>query len=188
MGLIHKIYQSVNQYRFRLRRKYFSFKGNIKVDKSTIIYPMVVIDNDSGIPGGKVEIGAGSEILYGVCLMTYGGVISIGARCSINPYTVIYGMGKGTIIGNDVLIAGHCLIVPGNHNFSESTKRINEQGWNSKGIIIKDNVWIGSGCRILDGVTIDSGAIVAAGSVVNKNVEKNTIVGGVPAKLIKNRD
>ena len=96
-------------------------------------------------------------------------------------------MGKGTTIGNDVLIAGQCMIVPSNHNFEDINRPIKQQGFNSKGIIIEDNVWIGSGCKILDGVTIKKGAIIASGSVVTKNVAPNEIVGGVPAKLIKNR-
>ena len=50
---------------------------------------------------------------------------------------------------------------------------------------IKDHVWIGSGAIILPGVTIGEGAIVAAGAVVTKDVEEKTVVGGIPAKKIK---
>ena len=52
-------------------------------------------------------------------------------------------------------------------------------------IHIGKNVWIGANATVLAGVTIGDGAVVAAGAVVNKNVEPNTIVGGVPAKVIK---
>jgi acetyltransferase-like isoleucine patch superfamily enzyme len=99
---------------------------------------------------------------------------------------VLYGHGNLTI-GDNVLIAGHCLIIPANHVFTDINIPISNQGETKKGIIIEDNVWIGSGCRILDGITIGTGAIIAAGAVVNKDVLPNTIVGGVPAKLIKNR-
>lgn len=136
---------------------------------------------------GVIEVGASTEILHGCLLMTYGGSISIGANCSINPYTIIYGHGPGTIIGNNVLIAGQCMIIPANHNFSRTDIPINQQGTNSKGIIIEDDVWIAAGCTILDGVKIGKGAIVAAGSVVNRSVEPYSIVGGVPAKVIKSR-
>lgn len=169
----------------KLRSK-FSIKKNINVSvHSTVkIYPNVVMNTEYG---GKITIAKNCELLYGVLLMTYGGNITIGERCSINPYTVLYGHGNLTI-GNNVLIAGHCLIIPSNHNFSDIAKPINRQGETRKGIIIEDNVWIGSGCRILDGVCIGQGAIVAAGAVVNKDVLPNTIVGGVPAKLIKTRN
>ena len=55
-------------------------------------------------------------------------------------------------------------------------------------MIIEDGVWIGSGSIILDCVTIGMNSIIAAGSVVNKNVPPNTIFGGIPAKLIKTRN
>jgi maltose O-acetyltransferase len=58
---------------------------------------------------------------------------------------------------------------------------------NSKSIEVQDHVWIGGNSTILQGVTIGEGAIVAAGSVVTKDVEPYTIVGGVPAKFIKPR-
>ncbi|HMO34365.1 MAG TPA: DapH/DapD/GlmU-related protein [Lacibacter sp.] len=137
--------------------------------------------------GGDIIIGDNNEILTGCLIMTYGGTVRIGSQCSINPYTIVYGHGAGTVIGNNVLIAGHCMIIPANHVISRTDIPIRQQGVSSKGIIIEDDVWIGSGCRILDGVTIGRGAVVAAGSVVNKSVEPYSIVAGVPAKLIKKR-
>jgi acetyltransferase-like isoleucine patch superfamily enzyme len=118
--------------------------------------------------------------------MTYGGVIKIGDGCSINPYSILYGHGNLTI-GNNVLIAAHTVIIPANHNFKDLEIPIHQQGLTTKGICIEDNVWIGAGCKILDGVTIGFGAIVAAGAVVTKDVVPNTIVGGVPARLLKTR-
>ena len=58
---------------------------------------------------------------------------------------------------------------------------------NSASIMVAENVWIGGNATILQGVTIGEGAIVAAGSVVTKDVKPYTIVGGVPAKYIKDR-
>lgn len=135
---------------------------------------------------GLILIGKNTEILEGVIIQTYGGFIQIGENCSINPYTVIYGHGN-VIIGNNALIAAHCVIIPGNHVFNDLNKPINQQGMNNEGIIIEDDVWLGAGVKVLDGVTIGKGSIVAAGAVVTKNVLPNTIVGGVPAKFIKNR-
>jgi len=157
--------------------------NSLFIDSSVKIYPNVVLNTENG---GTITIGQKSELLHGVILMTYGGNIVIGEKCSINPYTILYGHGNLTI-GNNVLIAGHTLIIPANHIFTDVNRPIGVQGLTMKGIIIEDDVWIGSGCRILDGVTIGKGAIVAAGAVVNKTVEPFSIVGGVPAKLIKNR-
>ncbi len=165
---------------FRIAKKN---KTKIFIDKTVKVYPNVIMNTNYG---GSIIIKEKSEILYGVIFMTYGGNITIGKNCSINPYTILYGHGN-LIIGDNVLIAGHCIIIPSNHNFSDLKIPINLQGETKKGIIINDNVWIAAGCRILDGVTIGEGAIIAAGSVVNKNVLPYTIVAGVPAKLIKNR-
>ena len=187
MDLIRKIYNRVNLLQFIIRRLILPIKENIDIEKGVTISQKVVIDTRSNIKGGKIKVGEYTELLHGVCLMTYGGQIQIGKRCSINPYTVIYGHGNGVFIGDDVLIAGHCLIIPSNHNFENINQTINQQGLNSKGITINNDVWIGAGCKILDGVTIESGAIIAAGAVINKNVPKNAIMGGVPAKIIKYR-
>ena len=61
------------------------------------------------------------------------------------------------------------------------------QGYNTKKVNIDSNVWIATNAIILPGVTIGEGAVVAAGSVVTKDVDPNTIVGGNPAIFIKNR-
>ena len=163
----------------------FNSKKNVNayIHSSVRIYPNVVINTEYG---GKISVGENCELLHGVSLMTYGGNIEIGNNCSINPYTILYGHGN-LVIGDNVLIAGHCLIIPANHIFTDINIPINAQGLTKKGVIIEDNVWIGAGCRILDGVRIGQGAIIAAGAVVNKNVLPNTIVGGIPAKLIKTR-
>jgi acetyltransferase-like isoleucine patch superfamily enzyme len=163
----------------------FFEKKNILKGKNNNFFPQVCFET---LNGGRIVIGDDNEFLHGVLLLTYGGSIVIGDRCSINPYSVIYGHGKGVIIGNDVLIAGHTLIIPSNHNFANVKLNINIQGEESKGIVIKNNVWIGAGCQILDGVTIFEGAVIAAGSVVNKDVPANAIFAGVPAKLLRYRD
>jgi acetyltransferase-like isoleucine patch superfamily enzyme len=157
---------------------------NVLTGDANRIHDTVLFDTSAG---GTITIGSNNEILNGCLLMTYGGNISIGNNCSINPYTILYGHGKGLVVGNNVLIAGHCLIIPSNHVFSRTDIPINQQGEHSKGIVIEDDVWIGGGCQILDGVTITKGCIIAAGSVVNKSTEPYSIMGGVPAKLIKKR-
>ncbi|MEY4573239.1 MAG: hypothetical protein RLZ10_2523 [Bacteroidota bacterium] len=158
--------------------------NSIRVGKNNRIHKSVVIDNAQH---GKISIGSNNEILNGCILMSYGGSITIGDNCSINPYTILYGHGKGLIIGNNVLIAGHCLIIPANHIFYNIEIPINQQGIESKGIHIEDDVWIGAGCQILDGVVIGRGSVIGAGSVVNKNIEPYSIAVGNPARVIKKR-
>ena len=174
---IHSLLSSkINYWNIELNEK-------IKLGKDVYIHPKAKIKS---ISGGNIKIGSNSQIHDYVLIYTYGGDIEIGENCNINPFTIIYGHG-GTVIGNNVLIAGHCMIIPNNHNYSRIDKPINMQGNTSIGINIEDNVWIGHGCSVLDGITIGSGSIIAAGTVVNKNVAPNSIIGGVPSKLLKNR-
>lgn len=88
------------------------------------------------------------------------------------------------IIGENVLIGPRVSFETVNHGlkYYENTGRETS----SKTIVVEDEVWIGAGVIITQGVTIGRGAVVSAGAVVTKDVEPNTIVGGVPAKFIKN--
>ena len=164
-------------------RKIFKKKPNLVLAKNVKISKNVLFETNYG---GKISIGENTEILTGVMLMTYGGNITVGRSCSINPYTVLYGHGNLSI-GNNVLIAAQCVIIPANHNFSDNTITINTQGLTTLGIKIEDNVWIGTGGIVLGGVVINSGAVIAAGAVVLNSVPANEIWGGVPAKKIKSR-
>ena len=92
---------------------------------------------------------------------------------------------RKNFIGENVLIGPNVVMRTSNHNFSDKNKNIKDQGHNSGDIHIEDNVWIGSNCVILSNVTIGKGAVIAAGAVVNKDVLPFTVVGGIPAKKIK---
>ncbi|WP_129597537.1 acyltransferase [Anaerophilus nitritogenes] len=114
--------------------------------------------------------------------------VEIGDNITIRPYTSIYAdndEGKKVIIGNDVLIGPNVYMTVSNHNYQNKNIPIKSQGYTFKDIIICDGAWIGYGAIILPGVIIGKHAVVAAGSVVTKNVPDYTVVGGVPAKVIK---
>lgn len=89
-------------------------------------------------------------------------------------------------IGNHVLIAPGCFITDHNH-LHAANKLISEQGCEKAAVVIEDDVWLGAHVVVLPGVTIGRGAIVAAGAVVNRDVESMSIVAGVPAKPIGQR-
>lgn len=91
-------------------------------------------------------------------------------------------------IGKDVMMGPDVMIYTRNHETSSLDRPMNQQGvTNPQKVVIEDDVWIGARAIILPGVTIGNGSIIAAGSVVTKDVKPYEIVGGVPAKLIKNR-
>ncbi len=178
--MISKLLGLIKEIILQLR---FIFHRSVSIGRHVRIARSAKIDSQ----GGKIAIQSKSEILHGVLLLGYGGKIFIGEKCSINPYTIIYGHGNGTIIGNNVLIAGHCMIIPNNHVFDDKTKPINTQGGVSKGIIIEDDVWLGHGCSVLDGIKIGKGSIIGSGSVVNKDIPPFSIAAGVPVKIISTR-
>ena len=114
------------------------------------------------------------------------GIIEIGNNVSINKNFSIVSR-KKILIGNYVSIGPNCCIYDHDHDFSKKDKLIAHQGYNSKGIVIEDDVWIASNVFIGKGVRIGKGAVIGAGAIVVNNVEENTIVAGFPAKKIKNR-
>jgi acetyltransferase-like isoleucine patch superfamily enzyme len=90
-------------------------------------------------------------------------------------------------IGNDSLIAHFVSILDTNHVFKDNKLKINQQGGISEPIYIGEDVWVAAGTIVLPGVKVGSHSILAANSVVNKDVQESAIVGGVPGKVIKYR-
>lgn len=137
-------------------------------------------------PAGAIEIGAGSSIREGAILQSYGGSITLGRHCTVNPYCLIQGNG-GVEIGDNTLIASHVCMYSANHRFSDPSRPIRSQGETREGIRIGSDVWIGGGAIILDGVSIGDGAVIAAGAVVNRDVAPGAIVAGVPGRRVGTR-
>jgi len=110
--------------------------------------------------------------------------LTVGNNVSINRYGIL-NAGGGISIGNDVLIGPRVTIYSQNHNFEDTTELIRRQGYTKAQVKIGNNVWIAANVTILPGVTIEENSVIAANSVVNKDVAKNTLVAGVPARVIK---
>lgn len=134
-----------------------------------------------------VTLGARNQIMHGAHFETgYGGHITLGDDCYVGAFAILNGYG-GLEIGNNALIAGHCHIVSGNHCFADLSQPMNSQGISGQGIVIEDDVWLGAGVKVLDGIRIGRGSIISAGAVVTRDVAPCSIMGGVPAKLIRHR-
>lgn len=140
-----------------------------------------------GSVGTNVSVGDGTIIGFGDNIHV-GNNVSINYRCILNDCNSI-------VIGNDVLIAPGVQINTASHPTKLSERLTpnwnptsGEYRWQTfaKPVIIGDGCWIGANATIIGGVTIGDGAVVAAGAVVTKDVEPNTMVGGVPARLLKN--
>ncbi|MGQ5708304.1 acyltransferase [Lactobacillus sp. PSON] len=136
----------------------------------------------------NVTIGRYTEIrpssYYGVGQIGYG--LVMGERSSIGPFGFI-GCSGPIKIGKDVMIGPRVSLFAENHNFRDKKVDIKDQGVNNKGITIEDNCWIGSGVIILDGVTIGSGSVIGAGTLVTKDVPKNSIIYDKRTRIRRDR-
>lgn len=132
----------------------------------------------------NIQIGPDVVIKSGahICPCNSHALVKIGARTSVGFNTFLYAS-SAISIGDDCQIAPFAYIVDSDHG-TRKDMPMNQQPNVASPIMIGNDVWIGAHSVILSGVTIGDGAIIAAGAVVNKDVEPYTIVGGVPAKLL----
>ena len=165
------------------------FADHIKLEHGVYIDENVYLH---ACPQG-IEIGANTIVMHGAVLHVYNfrdlphSRIKIGKDSLIGEYSVIRGQG-GVQIGDRVYTSPFTQIIAVNHVFDNPNRPFVEQGITAEGIVIEDDVWLGAGAVITDGVRVGKGAVVAAGAVVTKDVPPHTVVGGVPAKLIKTID
>lgn len=189
-GLWHKIFIKESKgllfvgkkVKLKCRRKMI-FKGTSIIDDGVKIDAL----SKSGIEiGENFSLGRNSIIECTGVINELGEKLVIGNNVGIaaNAFIAVRGLVE---IGDDTIIGPNVKIHAENHIFSNIEKPIRLQGATRKGIKIGKDCWIGSGVTILDGVTIGDGCVIAAGAVVTKSFENCSVIGGVPAKLIKNR-
>lgn len=131
--------------------------------------------------GDQVVLKEGARI----CPCNEQASVSIGDRTTVGYHTYIFASEQITI-GQDCLIAPFVYIVDSDHSIDRDLP-INQQPNLTAPVSIEDDVWIATGAKILRGVTVHTGAIIAAGAIVNQDVPPYTIVGGIPAKPIGER-
>lgn len=139
------------------------------------------------IIGDKSGIGAFSNVIVSTSFNNIGEHIHIGKNVGIGEYAYLGG-GGGLEIGDDCIVGQYFSCHPENHNYQDLNIPIRLQGVNRKGIKIGANCWIGSKVTILDGVEVGDSCVIAAGAVVTKNMPSNSVIGGVPARVLKRRD
>jgi len=153
---------------------------NVYLDQGTYLH---------ACPDG-ISIGDGTFVMHGAVLHVYNfrglphAYIRVGRDSLIGELNVLRGQG-GITIGDRVYTAPLVQILAVNHVFDDPTRPMIEQGITAEGIRIEDDVWVGAGAIITDGVRIGQGAVVAAGAVVTGDVPPHTVVGGVPARILK---
>jgi acetyltransferase-like isoleucine patch superfamily enzyme len=132
----------------------------------------------SELIGKKVD---DSFLLIPPFYATGGTDISIGRNVFVNQNCTFYDLG-GLDIADDVMIGPNVSLITSGHPIEPSRRR---EFTTAKPIVIERNVWIAAGATIIGGVTVGENSVVAAGSVVTRNVPPNTLVGGNPATVIR---
>jgi acetyltransferase-like isoleucine patch superfamily enzyme len=157
--------------------------------KESFLHPSIdfVIKSDLT----RIEIGSGCHVDRD-CSIWISQDQGADSKLTIKQKTYIgrntyLGVFQPITIGESVLIGAYSYLISANHRYERRDIPIREQGFTGAPILIEDDVWVGTHVVILPGVTIGKGAIIAAGSVVNKDVPAYEIWGGVPAKFLKMR-
>jgi acetyltransferase-like isoleucine patch superfamily enzyme len=195
-GLIRKLIKPAHV----KAKKALLSNGNLVIGKNSNLDNCRVFH--AGTEPGFVNIRVGDDCLLegNIVLYTSKSRVTIGDRTFIGKDTTLYCYDE-IEVGNDIMFSWGITVIDTNAHSLRSSERKNDvvdwkrgaafKDWSkvlSKKITIADNAWIGFNSIVLKGTTVGKGAVVAAGSVVTKDVAPFTIVGGNPAVFIKETD
>ncbi len=144
--------------------------------KHSVIHHSVRMDTP---PYRRFFLGNYSVIESNACINNAVGDVIIGDHTRVGLHNTIIGP---VTIGSHVNLAQGITVTALNHNFSDTERRIDEQGVSTKPVVIEDDIWIGANAVILPGVRIGCHSVIAAGSVVTKDVPPHSLVAGFPLK------
>lgn len=165
--------ESEHAEQLELQRQFRAACDDAVIEDRCFISPLAAVQVE------RLHLGRGSYIA-GHAYVT--GSLVTGPSCTVNTFSVI----RGDIrLGHSVRIGAHTSLLAFNHTISDPDVPVFKQPITQKGIVVGDDVWIGSHVVVLDGVTIGDRAVVAAGSVVTKDVPAGAIVAGNPAQVKK---
>lgn len=179
---IHRLMVPRNQARPRLWVSWFVNPLVHKRHSSSIIRSSVRLDL---LPSNAFNLGAGSIIDEFSVINNGVGPISIGPNSLVGIGNVIIGP---VTIGADVIMAQHVVLSGLNHSYENIQLPIRNQPVTVNPICIEDECWIGANVTITAGVTVGKHSVVAGGSVVTRDVPAYTVVGGNPARILKQYD
>lgn len=178
-----------------MRRRVFLHSGvRVKGKRWLRIEPYAVVEHGvvlnafarEGVSiGSRTRIGAHSILGATNHLGALGKGIHIGADSAIGQFSFV-GAHGGVEIGDNVIMGQYVSFHAQNHNFSDPALPIRLQGTTSRGIRIEDDVWVGAKATFLDGSHVSSHSVVAAGAVVAGSFPPGVVIGGVPARVLRN--
>jgi acetyltransferase-like isoleucine patch superfamily enzyme len=146
-------------------------------------------------PGVKLEIGRGARLRigrwvwigHGGKIRVHEGEVSIGAKTVIGQECTISAF-QNISIGRECILADRVMLIDFDHGVTEVERPIRLQGIYKRDVRVGHNVWMGYGACILRGVTIGDNSIIGTSSVVTKAFAANSVLGGIPARLIRMRE
>ncbi|ROR72452.1 acyltransferase [Bogoriella caseilytica] len=156
-----------------MQQELMAQRPTVDIAQKCFISPLAAMQAD--------ELSLGSHSYIAAHAYVTGSVVT-GEHCTVNVFTVVRG---DVVLGDGVRIGAHTSILAFNHTMTDPDVPVYRQPLTSRGIRIGSDVWIGSQVTILDGVTIGDRAMVAAGSIVTKNVPAGAVVAGNPAVIKK---
>lgn len=174
---------------FRGRNVRIRNPRNVRFGRLSSVGEWTAID---GVSSQGVSLGAGSKLGRYVTvtgtshLGRLGRGLSLGERSGIGDFAHI-GCAGGVTIGRDVIVGPFVSFHSQEHNIEHLETPIRDQGTRESPILIEDNVWVGARVTFLAGSKVGTGCVVAAGSVVRGEFPPNSIIAGVPAKVVKQR-
>jgi acetyltransferase-like isoleucine patch superfamily enzyme len=136
--------------------------------------------------GSNVNIGPYTTIQATGVLTQLGTGCTMGDNSAIGGYSFI-GCGGGVTIGKSVIMGQYISFHSENHVFERVDVTIQSQGVTRTGIVIEDDCWVGAKATFLDGCHVGRGCVVAAGSVVKGQIPAYSVIGGVPARILRSR-
>jgi acetyltransferase-like isoleucine patch superfamily enzyme len=145
----------------------------------------VIFDEPAQILGPEhISIDDNVHLMHGIYISSCGKQVVIGSNTHFAPYAVLYGP---LTIGKHCAIAAHVVLASVGHGYDRVDIPMVKQPAQTKEIVLEDDVWIGANAVVVGGVRIGTGSIVGAGAVVTKDVPPFSVVGGVPARVIRDR-
>ena len=164
-------------------------KTSISLGRASTLEMGVSVDGygvDGVVIGARTRIGAHTIISCTSHLSLYGNGLSIGADSGIAEFGYI-GAAGGVTIGDNVIMGQYVSFHAQEHVFTNLATPIRRQSSTQSGIIIDNDCWVGARVTFLDGTHIGEGSVIAAGAVVKGVFPPGSIVGGVPARILKSR-
>ena len=157
----------------------------IRIGNNVVIDDNCLLDA-KGETNRGIRLGDGVFIGRNTILSCKNGDIELADGANIGFNCEIFSASR-VAIGARVLIAAYGYVIGGDHEFTDRTKPVLDQGRVSSGVTIGDGAWMGAGAKVLDGVRIGAQAVIGAGAVVRSDIPAHAVAVGIPARVVSTR-